>query len=101
MRPTLPILAAAIGMALFAQSATAATKSVDVKYSDLDLSTKHGRDQLDHRMREAARQVCRQTGVQTGTIVHSKVDEECVRQALTATREQIAAQIQKDKAAGG
>lgn len=99
MQRITPLIAAAVGALLIAQPAIAA--SVAVEYHDLDLSTKQGRQELDRRLLRAARAVCRTDAIQTGSIVRSSVDRECVKQALAQSREQVAAQIRKDKAAGG
>jgi UrcA family protein len=100
MRSITPFIAAAIGAMSIAQPAAAAT-SVAVEYHDLDLTTKQGQQELDKRLLRAAKQVCKVHGVQTGSIVQSSVDQDCVKQALAQSREQVVAQIQKEKAAGG
>jgi UrcA family protein len=70
--PTLSVLAICIGTALGAtpfeaQASDSATKTVEVRYADLDLSTAQGLEALYQRLTRAANRACDQFGVRLST----------------------------------
>lgn len=94
--PKTAIFAAAALCTVGLFSAPAAfAKSVEVRYTDLDLGTTEGQELLQKRINKAARSVCRVSRPTTGTHIDSNVDTECYRQARLNVREQVAAAIDK------
>lgn len=89
MTPRTFALAAAL--ALVPASAFAGDRSVEVSYSDLDLSTREGMAQLDKRIDRAAKSVCTNHRMTTGSIRSTSVDEGCYEQARQNLRAQLAA----------
>jgi UrcA family protein len=92
-----PVLAAVLcTTGLFAAPAafaapTASTKSIEVRYGDLDLASADGQQRLNQRIVRAAKAVCRDERA-TGSLI-TPVDHACYKQALSNTRERVAAAI--------
>ena len=86
------MLAAAIATAvpMPAIAAANAPGPIMVRTGDLDLSQPGGRQALDRRIARAARAVCGLDDIRTGTRVTSADAQLCYRQALQATRTQVA-----------
>lgn len=93
------ILAAVLGAAaIFAAPALAET-TVDVKYADLDLSTKAGQDKLERRIDSAARSACGME-VRTGRLTPSTAQRQCLEQTKANVHEQVAEMIARDNNRG-
>lgn len=88
---TIRTLALAAALAVVPAAAFAAPASVEVKYSDLDLSTPKGLAELDKRIDRAAKAVCTSHEVMTGTIASSALDRTCYRAALARLKDRLAA----------
>ena len=92
------ILAAALGAAaVFAVPAAAET--VEVKYDDLDLSTRAGQDKLERRIESAARSACGME-VRTGRLTPSTAQRQCLEQTKANVHEQVAEMIARDNNRG-
>jgi UrcA family protein len=81
----------ALAAAMMIVPATAFAGSIELKYDDLDLSTPQGMAQLDKRVDRAAKEVCTNRQVTTGTIRQSTVDQKCYKEALAKLQGQLAA----------
>lgn len=97
------MLAAALSMTIspapaFAQERQPTT--VAVRTSDLNFSDPATRRVLDHRIERAARSACGLDDIRTGTRLGSSDDRACYRQALHATRMQVA-EIAENARRGG
>lgn len=91
------ILAAALGAAaVFATPAAATAPSVNVKYADLDLSTRAGQEKLERRIDSAARSICGVGEIRTGTIMRSRAASECYSDAKARVHQQVAELIARD-----
>ena len=88
---TLRTFALAAAMMIVPAAAFAGTSSIELKYGDLDLSTPQGMAQLDKRVDRAARQVCTNRQITTGSIRQSTVDQKCYKEALAKLQDQLAA----------
>lgn len=91
------IIAAA---AAFASAAPAFAGSVAVEYRDLNLATQEGRDTLDRRIDDAAREVCGMDEIRTGTRIPSRSARECYDDARSQLAERIATIIAKQAKSG-
>ncbi|MEP6785029.1 MAG: UrcA family protein [Sphingomonadales bacterium] len=93
------ILTVVAAMALAAHVAPAQAASVAVSYADLDMSSAGGHAQLEARIAAAARRVCRVTDNRNlGEVMAANG---CYRDAVAATKPQLAALISaKTRAAG-
>lgn len=78
--------AAAFGLVLAAQSASAA--GVAVQHADLDLSTPQGQQELDKRIDVAAKKACT-VPAKVGTML-KRVDRECYASAVQSVRQNVA-----------
>lgn len=97
------IAAAAVGLALGAAAAAttpapAFAKEVEVRYSDLNLSTPEGQKKLDRRIDTAARTACGMNTSTTGSRLRSADATECYAKAREDVRNQVAGAV--DKAGG-
>ena len=81
----------AMALSLAALAAPALAESIQVKTSDLDLSTEAGNKTLDRRIHLAARKICGADEAVTATRVLPKATAECVRRVAGETREKLAA----------
>lgn len=88
---TMRTFAIAAALALVPATAFAASRSVEVKYDDLDLSTPQGMAQLDKRVEKAAKTVCTEHRITTGSIRSTNVDQACYEQTRQKMKEQVAA----------
>lgn len=90
-------LSAALAAALLAAPAIAAEdqaqRSVEVRYSDLDLTTTEGADELDRRLAKAAKSVCRFDDVSTGTRIASREARACYKKTLEQLESHVAAAV--------
>ena len=96
-----PILAAALAIAA-ASPAVAATEgsSTAVRYTDLDLSSSAGQEQLDRRIDVAARAACGMDTVRIDTRVPSQSARRCYDEARANVSRQVAELIERDKSRG-
>lgn len=94
MFKTNAIIAAALCTAGLFAAPAAFAKSTQVQYKDLDLATATGQQQLQTRIEQAARDVCRVERATTGTHLKTTVDRACYNQALIQVRDQVAAKIE-------
>ncbi len=97
------IAAAAVGLALGAAAAAttpapAFAKEVEVRYSDLNLSTPEGQKKLDRRIDTAARTACGMNTSTTGSRLRSADATECYTKAREDVRNQVSGAV--DKAGG-
>jgi UrcA family protein len=83
-------LALAAAMA-FAPAAAFAASSVELKYDDLDLSTKQGMDVLNKRIDQAAHTACSAGIATTGTMLPSRAERQCFEQTRQKLHERVAA----------
>ncbi len=88
---------AAILLAISAHPALADAPTADVRYGDLDLSTREGRATLDRRIDAAARNLC-SVGA-SRDLRQAMASQRCYRVALDSTRTQLAAAITKKRRA--
>jgi UrcA family protein len=91
-------LAALTGALLAAQPLAAA--SVEVTYSDLDLTTQEGRQALDRRIDKAAEEVCEAGELHVGSRLRPREVRDCIKQAKRQIEANIA-RITGTKKAGG
>ena len=96
----LALAAAAVALTVPAAATEAESNSVGVRYSDLNLASKAGQDELDRRLDRAARNVCGMDGIRTGTRLASAESRRCYREARVTLDKQFAALV-KERAAGG
>lgn len=64
--------------------------SIEVRYSDLDLSTQEGQDSLERRLNRAAEQVCGINPRVTGVALPSTESRRCYRETVEQFERQIA-----------
>ena len=92
------------GAALIAAPAMAAqeteTRTTGVTYNDLDLSTENGRQELDNRIDDAAKQVCGMGERATGSNMATRESRQCYRDAKRQLERHFA-QVIEDQARGG
>jgi UrcA family protein len=91
--------AAALGLML---ASPALAESVEVHHADLDLKTPEGREELDRRINNAAREVCGLKEVRLGTKIRSREARQCVKDATLQLEDRLASLkgLKGDKAAG-
>jgi UrcA family protein len=96
-------LALALAAAVLAVPAAAAseTRSVNVRYGDLDLTSIEGQEQLDARLERAARKVCRMNETMTGSLFRSPQSRECYQEARRDLDQQYAQLVSRKSAVGG
>ena len=95
-----PILAAALLGIVATAAAAEAPASVNVKYSDLDLSTAAGQAQLERRIDKAARSVCGVDDVITGSRVPSNEARLCLEETRARVHAQVAQAISREGTRG-
>lgn len=93
-------LAATALLASPAFAANSQSKTTQVSYSDLDLSTQAGQQELDKRLERAARSVCDLDQSTVGTRIPSRAGKKCYKAARKQLDRQFA-QLVKDSAHGG
>ena len=81
--------------------AAAETRSVNVRYGDLDLTSAEGQERLDQRLERAVRKVCRMDETVTGTLFRSPQSRECYREARRDLDRQYAQLVSRKTAAAG
>jgi UrcA family protein len=69
---------------------TDAPRTAEVSYNDLDLATAAGQRTLDKRIEKAVREVCRSTGLRTGTRIMDDNAHDCLARARAEARQQVA-----------
>lgn len=84
---------AAFGALFAAQPAFA--ESIGVKYSDLDLGTKAGQQELSLRIGTAAKKVCGLNDISTGTRVQNPEARSCVAEVRQKLETRLAALTDK------
>lgn len=85
-------LTAALALALPTVPAVAKSGSVSVDYSDLDLSTAKGKEQLEKRIDKAARAFCGADQPKTGTMLRGGKTRTCVTSIKRNIRKKVPAQ---------
>lgn len=85
------VLAAAATLASPAFAAKAESKTTQVLYSDLNLATQDGQEELDRRLERAARDVCDLGGSTVGSRIASREGKKCYK----AARKQLDSQFAK------
>jgi UrcA family protein len=75
-------------------------KSVEVQYSDLDLTTPAGAKELDRRLHEAAREVCGMSNMASGSRLRSDSAGACYRDALKQLQARFAGLLGKKQQQG-
>ena len=90
---TLGLLAAAtIASPVMAQTPdTGAARTIAVRYSDLDMTSDNGRQELQRRIEVAARDVCGMSERPTGSFTPSSSSRSCYVRALNAVEPQVQA----------
>jgi len=90
---TLGLLAAAtIASPVMAQTPdTGAARTIAVRYSDLDMTSNNGRQELQRRIEVAARDVCGMSERPTGSFTPSSSSRSCYVRALNAVEPQVQA----------
>jgi len=78
--------------AVFCAPVHAETKSVEVSYSDLDLSTAAGVAALNGRIDRAVRKIC---GYASTSLTHRAMWKSCVAEARSSAQPQLALAITK------
>ena len=101
MKSRSAILAAALGAAMLSVPALAETATAGITYSDLNLASAQGQQQLDRRIDSAARAMCGITDIRTGTILQGSKQRQCYEQAKATAHKQVAEQIARGGARGG
>ena len=96
---SLALALAAAGLAVPAAAADEAP-SIAVRYSDLNLTSAEGQQQLDRRLERAAREVCGVDEPMIGSRLPASGSRECYREARRKLDQQFA-QLVSRKAAGG
>ena len=92
--------AAVLGAVTVLAAPAAASTSVGVKYSDLDLSTRDGQQKLERRIDSAARSACGMDEVRTGRFTPSTAQRQCYTQTKASVHDQIAEAIARDGSRG-
>ena len=77
-----------------------AAENVGIQYTDLDLSTKAGQDQLERRIDGAAREACGMDKVVTGRFTPSTAQRRCYRDTKASVGEQVAQMIARETPRG-
>ncbi|EQB12640.1 UrcA family protein [Novosphingobium lindaniclasticum] len=75
--------------------APAFAKNVEVRYSDLNLSTAEGKQKLERRIDTAAREACDYGRTTTGSRIRSNEATECYTKARADVSAQVAGAIDK------
>jgi UrcA family protein len=75
--------------------------SVEVHYSDLDLTSEAGQKQLDRRLERAAREVCRVDEKVVGSYMRPRHSRECYLEARRQLNQEFAQLVSRKKMAGG
>lgn len=91
------IALAAISTIFAAQPAFA--EAAVVSYKDLDLTTEQGQKELDHRIDNAAKEVCGMNEERTGTRIVSSDARKCYKEARQKLQNRLAA-LTVNKATG-
>ena len=89
----------ALSAVAVAAAAPVAAEDFTVKYSDLNLATAKGQQQLDRRISAAAREYC-DVEARTGSRIIAHAARECYEDTVAAAREQIAALESKNQRGG-
>ena len=71
------------------------TQSVQVRYSDLDLSTQAGQDTLERRLNQAAESVCGIDRRTSGPTLPSTESRKCYRETIKSFDREIAVRAQQ------
>lgn len=91
---TLALAMGALALTTPAFAKQADTETVAVRYSDLDLTTDAGRNELDNRLDKAAREVCGMNIKRTGTRLSSREARACYADARQILDRQFATLVQ-------
>lgn len=71
-----------------------------ISTSDLNLATPEGQRQLDRRVDRAVRKVCRTTNPATGTRIMNQDQRNCLANARSSAKQQVAALIAAEQRGG-
>ncbi len=88
-------LIAALGLALPTVPAVAKSGAVSVDYSDLDLSTEKGQEQLERRIDKAARAFCGADQPKTGTMLRGGKTRSCITSIKREIRTKVSAVVEQ------
>jgi UrcA family protein len=80
----------ALAAALAIVPAAAFASSVELKYDDLDLSTKQGMEVLNKRIDQAAHTACSAGIATTGTMLPSRAERQCFQETRQKLRDRVA-----------
>ena len=97
---SLALALAAAALAVPAAAAEDEAPTVGVRYSDLDLTSEAGQNELDNRLERAAREVCGMNEKHVGSRIIPQHSRECYREARRELDVQFA-QLVSRKSAGG
>ncbi len=75
--------------------------SVEVRYSDLDLTSEAGQRQLDRRLERAAREVCGMDEKVVGSYLRPRHSRECYLEARRHLDQEFAQLVSRKKTVGG
>ena len=90
-------LAASAMIATPAVAGNADTLSIQVRYSDLDLSTQAGQETLERRLTRAAEEVCGIDRRTSGPALPSAESRSCYRETVESFDREIAARAQEQQ----
>lgn len=76
------------------------THSVGISFRDLDLSSEAGREELDRRVENAAKEACGMNEHEVGSRISSREARRCVEKAKRDMAEFVA-EVTSDKQSGG
>jgi UrcA family protein len=99
MRITNALFAVAAAAAI-ATSPAAAQSSLNVRYSDLDLSTADGQAKLESRIDQAARKTCGMDERTVGSRLASRDARDCYAQTKQQVHERVTALIARGNGRG-
>ncbi len=97
---TLTLAATTLATAPAAMAQERNTQTVGVSYSDLDLTTENGREELDRRIDTAAKDACGMDERPTGSNMASRESRNCYREAKQQLDAHFA-QLMQDQQRGG
>jgi UrcA family protein len=100
MRITNALFALAAAAAITSGPAAAQSASLNVRYSDLDLSTADGQAKLESRIDQAARKTCGMDERHVGSRIASRDARDCYAQTKQQVHERVTAMIARGNGRG-
>jgi len=92
------------GAALIAAPAVSAeqreTQTIGVSFDDLDLATDNGREELDRRIHNAAKEVCGMNEATTGSRITDRQTRQCYRDAKRQMDRHFAEVVEEQRRGG-